>query len=140
MVDPLIDIQPGMWSSQYLHVPPSVEKLTEPAKHQSEILTGQPMEYPEGSVDDSCMLRFLINASIDEKKGEIDLMAFVYGVEVLEKKTNAVTCPKTGRQLEFRHFIADPETKKVWDPAISAEVDRLLNTKTIRFIKRREIP
>ena len=53
---------------------------------------------------------------------------------------NAVTCPKTGKQLEFRHLIADPVTKKVWDPEMSTEIDRLIYTITIDFIKGKRIP
>ena len=58
----------------------------------------------------------------------------------MESQVNAVTRPKTGKQLEFRHLIADPVTKKVWDPAMSTEIDRLINTITIDFIKRKSIP
>ena len=42
--------------------------------------------------------------------------------------------------MEFRHLIADPTTRKAWDPAMSVEVDRFIETKTIRFIKRAMIP
>ena len=42
--------------------------------------------------------------------------------------------------MEFRHLIQDPSTKKVWNPAMSTEIDRLVYTKTIRFIKKRNIP
>ena len=53
---------------------------------------------------------------------------------------NAVTFPKTGKQMEFRHLIADPVTKKVWDPAMSTEIDCLIDTITIDFIKGKRIP
>ena len=42
--------------------------------------------------------------------------------------------------MEFRHLIKDPITKKIWNPAMSTEVDRLVETKTIRFTKKRNIP
>ena len=83
---------------------------------------------------------FLINAIIDDEDGEIDLEALIHGVEILEKQVNAVTCPKTGNQLEFRNLIVDPVTKKVWDPEMSTEVDRLIDTVTINFSKRKNIP
>ena len=62
---------------------------------------------------------FLINTIIDDEDGKIDLQALIHGVETLENQVNVVTCPKTGKQLEFRHLIADPDTKKVWDPSMS---------------------
>ena len=83
---------------------------------------------------------FLINAIIDDEDGEIDLQVLIHGVEILENQVNAVTCPKTGKQLEFRHLITDPDTKKVWDPAMSMEIDRLIDTITIDFMKRESIP
>ena len=58
----------------------------------------------------------------------------------MENKVNAVTCPKTGKQLEFRHLITDPVTKKVWDPEMSTEIYCLIDTITIDFIKREKIP
>ena len=86
------------------------------------------------------MSPFLINAIIDDKDGEIYLQTLIHGVETLENQVNAVICPKTGKQLEFRHLIADPVTKKVWDPVMSTEIDRLIDTITIDFIKRESIP
>ena len=64
----------------------------------------------------------------------------VHGIEVLENKINSITCPTTGNQLEYRHLIQDPETKAIWNPAMSTEVDRLVSTKTTRFMKNRNIP
>ena len=83
---------------------------------------------------------FLVNTVIHDEEGEVDIMALVHGIEVLEKQINAITCPDKGKQLEFRHLIKDPVTKKIWNPAMSTEVDRLIKTKTIRFIKKRCIP
>ena len=79
-------------------------------------LIGQPEESPETTMAHTDMPPFLINAIIDDEDGEIDLQEFIHGVETLENQVNTVTCPKTGKQLEFRHLIADPVTKKVWDP------------------------
>ena len=59
---------------------------------------------------------FLINTIIDDEEGEVDLGALIHGIEALEheiNEINAVTCPKTRKQLEFRHLIADPTTRKV---------------------------
>ena len=43
---------------------------------------------------------FLLNTIIDENTGEVDIKALIHGIEVLENKVNAITCPKTGKQLE----------------------------------------
>ena len=48
---------------------------------------------------------FLLNAVIDDEAGEVDIMALVHGIVVLEKQMNVITCPKIGKQLEFRHLI-----------------------------------
>ena len=56
---------------------------------------------------------FLLNAIIDENTGEVDIKALIHGIEVLENKVNAITCPQTGKQLEYRHLIQDPATKAV---------------------------
>ena len=100
-------------------------------------LIGQPEENPETTMTHTDMPPFLINAIIDD---EIDLQALIHGVETLENQVNSVTCPKTGKELEFRHLIADPVTKKLWDPAMSTEIDRLIDKITIYFIKREKIP
>ena len=47
---------------------------------------------------------------------------------------------KTGKQLEYRHLIQDPTTKAVWNPAMATEVDRLIDTETTRFLKKKNIP
>ena len=64
----------------------------------------------------------------------------INGIEVLENKINAITCPTTGKQLEYRHLIQDPATNAVWNPKMSTEVDRLVSTQTTRFLKERNIP
>ena len=56
---------------------------------------------------------FLLNAIIDDSTGEVDIKALIHGIEVLENKVNAITCPQTGKQLEYRHLIQDPATKAV---------------------------
>ena len=103
-------------------------------------LIGQPEESPETTMTHTNMSPFLNNAIIDDKDGEIYLQTLKHGVETLENQVNAVTCPKTGKQLELRHLIADPVTKKVWDPEMSTEIDSLIDTITIYFIKRKSIP
>ena len=64
----------------------------------------------------------------------------IHGIEVLENKINALTCPTTINQLEYRNLIQDPATKAVWKPAMSSEVDRLVSTQTTRFMKKINIP
>ena len=53
---------------------------------------------------------------------------------------NAVTNPITGKSHEYWHLINDPDTKKVWDPAMAREVDNLVDMKTIKFIPKASIP
>ena len=53
---------------------------------------------------------------------------------------NAVTDPITDKSHEYRHLINDPNTKKVWDPAMAREVDNLVDMKTIKFIPKASIP
>ena len=83
---------------------------------------------------------FLLNAIIYDKTGEVDIRALIHGIEVLETKVNAITCPKTGKELKYRHLIQDPATKAVWNPAMATEVDRLIDTETTRFLKKKNIP
>ena len=64
----------------------------------------------------------------------------IHGIEGLETKVNAITCPKTGKQLEYRHLIQDPATKAVWNTAMATEMDRLIDTETTRFLKKKNIP
>ena len=83
---------------------------------------------------------FLLNAIIDDDTGEVDIKALVNGIEVLENKINAIMCPTTGKQLEYRHLIQYLETKAVRNTAMSTEVDRLVSIETTRFMKKRNIP
>ena len=82
----------------------------------------------------------LLNSIIDDNTGDVDIKALIHGIEVLENKVNAITCPKTGKQLEYRHLKQDPETKAVWNPAMATEVDRLVSTRTTRFLRKTNIP
>ena len=61
----------------------------------------------------------------------------IHGIEVLENKVNSITCPKTGKQLEYRNLIQDSATKSVWKPAMATEVDRLVSTRTTRFLNNK---
>ena len=83
---------------------------------------------------------FLLNAIIDDNTGEVNIKALIHGIEVLENEINAITCPTTGKQLEYLHIIQDPETKSVWNPSMSTKVDRLISTQTTKFLKKRNIP
>ena len=40
---------------------------------------------------------FLLNDIIDDNTGEVDIKALIHGIEVLENKVNAITCPTTGK-------------------------------------------
>ena len=59
----------------------------------------------------------------------------------------AVTDPKTGQQMEYRHLIKNPDTKAIWELSCANEYGRLTNgirdiegTNTIRFIPLSAIP
>ena len=80
---------------------------------------------------------FLLNDIIDDNTEEVDIKALIHGIEVIENKVNAITCPTTGKQLEYRHLIQDPATKAVWNPEMATEVDRLVSTRTTRFLKKK---
>ena len=62
---------------------------------------------------------FLINAIIYDNTRQVDIKALIHGIKVLETKVNAITCPKKGKQLEYRNIIQDPTTKAVWNPAMA---------------------
>ena len=83
---------------------------------------------------------FLFNAIIDYNIGEVDINELIHGIEVLENKVNASTCPTTGKQLEYRHLIQDPAKKAVRNPEMATEVERLVRTRTTRFLKKKNIP
>ena len=124
---------------QPLQVQPIIKK-SEPKQIETQTNANKPNIPHDEPENMSTIPPFLLNAVIDDEAGKVDIMALVHGIEVLEKQVNAITCPKTGKQLEYRHLIQDPNTKKVWNPAMSTEVDRLVDPKTIRFIKKRNIP
>ena len=83
---------------------------------------------------------FLLNAIIDDNIGDLDITALIHGIEVLKNKVNAITCPKTGKQLEYCNLIQDPATKAVWNPAMDTEVYRLVSTETNIFLRKKNIP
>ena len=55
-------------------------------------------------------------------------------------ENNTVIDPSTGEKKEYRHLMTDPATKAIWEPAMTIELDRLLNKKMIRFIRKYEVP
>ena len=83
---------------------------------------------------------FLLNAIIDDNKGEVGIKALILGIEVLENKINAIKYQTTGKQLEYRQLIQDPATKVVWIPEMATEVDRIVIKRTTRFLKKKNIP
>ena len=83
---------------------------------------------------------FLLNEIIDDNTGEVDIKALIHGIKVLETKVNSITCPKTGKKLDYRHLIQDLTTKTVWNPAMATEVDRLIDTETTIYSKKKHIP
>ena len=42
--------------------------------------------------------------------------------------------------MEYRHPIQDPTTKAVWNPSMTKEVDRLIDTETTNLLKKKNIP
>ena len=84
---------------------------------------------------------YLINAIIDDIAGQVDLEALLHGTPQLNTlETNAVIDPVIGMKRDYRHLITDERTKVIWDHAMGTEVERLLETKTIKFVKRKDIP
>ena len=83
---------------------------------------------------------FLLNTIIYDNTGEVDITSLIHGIEVLENKVNAITSPKTGKQLDYRHLIQDPATKAEWNPAMATEVDRLIGTEKTRFLRKKNVP
>jgi hypothetical protein len=53
---------------------------------------------------------------------------------------NAVICPETGISLKHQELITKLRYKHNWMRSTAKEINRLYNTKTIRFIKRSAIP
>ena len=76
---------------------------------------------------------YLLNAIINDETGEVRADAL---------QLNAGIDPTTGEKREYRHLITDPVTRKIWDPALIAELGRLAQgtrngekgTDTIKFI------
>ena len=42
--------------------------------------------------------------------------------------------------MEYRHLIQDPKIKAVWNPEMSTEVYRFIDTETTIFLKKKNIP
>jgi hypothetical protein len=53
---------------------------------------------------------------------------------------NAVICPETGKSLKHQELITKLRYKIKWMRSTANEINRLYNTKTIRCIRRSEIP
>ena len=62
--------------------------------------------------------------------------------------TNAILNPFTGNMMEYRHLIADPATREVWEKSSANEFGRLTKglkrgiqgTETMKFIQKHEVP
>jgi hypothetical protein len=53
---------------------------------------------------------------------------------------NAVVCPETGKYLKHHELITKLRYKIKWMRSTANEIIRLLDTNTIRFIRRSDIP
>eukprot|EP00957_Ditylum_brightwellii_P053680 4067354-Ditylum_brightwellii.AAC.1 len=60
---------------------------------------------------------------------------------------DAITDPKTGKQLEYRHLVMDEQYKAVWEKAFTKELDQQTQgksgytpTNTISFIQKADMP
>ena len=60
---------------------------------------------------------------------------------------NAIVCPDTGKELEYRHLIKSEKHKKVWSASFAKELQQLAQgnekikgTNKIRFIKQSAVP
>jgi hypothetical protein len=61
-------------------------------------------------------------------------------VILLQEMANAVICPETGKSLKHQELITKLRYKIKWMRSTANEINRLNNTKTIRFIRRSNIP
>jgi hypothetical protein len=61
-------------------------------------------------------------------------------VILLPEMANAVICPETGKSLKHQELITQLRYKIKWMRSTANEINRLYNTKTIRFIRRSNIP
>jgi hypothetical protein len=59
---------------------------------------------------------------------------------ILLEMANAVICPETGKSLKHQELITKLRYKIKWMRSTANEINRLFNTKTIRFIRRSDIP
>ena len=95
--------------------------------HTQWSLQSKSKHYLHGSLTRSLMKRLWwgpVPAIIDEVAGEI----------------HAVIDLVTGEKKEYRRLLKDPKTKVTWDPSMEADIDRLVGTDTIRFVKKRDVP
>jgi hypothetical protein len=61
-------------------------------------------------------------------------------VIILPEMANAVIFPETGKSLKHQELITKLRYKIKWMRSTANEINRLYNTKTIRFIRRSNIP
>ena len=94
------------------------------------------MSCVEKAHDNSTLPPWFVNAAVDEKTDKMLIPAMLRA----DNTTQAVIDPVTGEKKEHRHLLKDPATKMVWEPAMSRELEALLETGTARFIKRSQVP
>ena len=63
-----------------------IRKKNKPEKIPIQNNTAEPNIQPDEPEDMSTIPPFLLNAIIDDEAGEVDIMALVHGIEVLENK------------------------------------------------------
>jgi hypothetical protein len=59
---------------------------------------------------------------------------------IMPEMANAVICPDTGKLLKHNELITTLRYRIKWMRSTGNEINRLYNTKTIRFIQRSKIP
>ena len=74
-----------------------VQKKSEPIEVETQTNANEPHIGQYKPENMSNIPPFLLNAVIDDEAGEVNIMALVHGIEVLEKQVNATTCPKVMR-------------------------------------------
>ena len=121
----------GRALNQLLHGTPSVSKQIKADTKPRTTSAAQP------ETTGAKLPMYFVNAIINEETGEVNMPAIV---DCDTGEINAVIDPITGEQKSFCHLISDKKTQKNWNPAMSAEVDRLVGTGTIHFIPRSKIP
>ena len=113
------------------------QRVALPPAHRYPLRSQQQINSVDAHVNE--LPPWLIPAILDNTNGILNIDALRHDA-ITSNQLNAVTDPITGKSQEYRHLINDPDTRKVWDPAMARKVDNLVDTQTIKFIPKASIP